>query len=1286
MFKRYRDQYLFAAAGSLRRARFGRSHRLAALLATTALAVPPALAGDGLPTGGQVVAGTASISSSGNALTVRQGSDRAIVNWNGFSIGQGNTVDFIQPGASSAILNRVTGSTTSTIAGSLTANGQVYLINPNGIAITSTGTVKVGGGFVASTLDIANTDFLKGKYDFAGDGASAGVGNAGVITVGRGGYAALIGGTVRNDGLIAVPLGKIGLGSGEQATLDLSGDGFLQVAVPTKAGAEGKGALIEVGGKISAEGGTAVMRAATARDAARHAINLSGVVEANAVSGHDGAIVIGGGDGGKVTLSGKVSATSTSGKGGKITVTGKSVALKGATVDASGTRGGGTVEIGGDQQGSGTTQRADTVSVDASSVIRADATQAGNGGRVVVWSDQLTSFDGLITARGAGTGKGGDAEVSGKAVLAYTGFTDLSGPGGFGTLLLDPYNVTISTGSASNSSGTTATGNDSVINVGTLTAALSGANVTVTTGASGSAGSQAGNITVAAPVIWSSGSTLTLSAHGNITLNANLTGGTGSSIVLRSDNSGTGTGTVTFGAGATLSAGDGVSIFYNPSSFAAPTDYSSRIASGTLTAHMLVNTVQDLQDMNTNLNGTYALGRDIDASATASWNGGAGFQPVGSTSSFFYGTLDGQNHTISGLFINRGGQVGVGLFSDIGPGAKVSDLGLIGGSVTGDVAVGSLSGANHGIITNVHTSTTVSGNDQVGGLIGANTATITGAYATGTVSGATNVGGLVGLNGHGSGNWTISDAYATGSVGGSSIVGGLVGSNQGVLVNVYATGSVRGSSYVGGLIGDNQLADSVTASFYNGQTSGQANGVGNGSASGVTGLTTAQMRDGSTASGGFYALASAAGWDFTTVWARPNAVASQSSDGQLHYAELYATSGVVGVGASGSRTYGDAGANVALTYYGSGYTVTTAPTDASGVTASSNVGTYSTSLSGGSGTSSSGQSVRFVYYPGSITVTPATLTVTAGTGTMVYGDSPALTYGVAGWKNGQTNSLLNGVTVAGVSSTSDVGTYATSASGGTLLGAAAGNYTLTYLGGSVTVTPAALTVTAGTGSMVYGDAAPSPGYSVSGWKNGQTDRLLTGVDVTSIAASTSNVGTYTTTATGGVLSGAAAGNYSVNYVNGTVTVTPATLTVTADNGTMFQGMRLPTLGYGVSGWRNGQTDDLLTGVTVTTDATPTSPPGTYRTMAAGGLLAGAAAGNYALAHVGGTLTVDRPLTAPGDSGRFAAGIGLPAMQTPQTIVYADLTGALPDGLVLARSGPCNSPSAGAGSGGSCVSP
>ena len=318
------------------------------LLATTALggaiAIAPQARAQSLPTGASVASGSVGFSRNGGTLTINQSSQNAIVNYNSFSIGQGNTVNINQPNSSSAILNRVTGNTRSTIAGQLNANGQVYLVNPNGIAITKSGVVNVGGGFTASTLGITDAAFGKRKKTFTGDGSSATVSNAGTITIGRGGYAALIGGQVKNSGNISVPMGKVGLGSGEAATLDVSGDGFLQVAVPTEAG--GKAALIQQSGTISANGGTVVLSAATARAAARNAINISGAIDAHSISGHTGSIVIGGGAGGTVNVSSTLNVSG--GKrsaGGSVSISGNKVKVAGA-VKASG-KTGGSIAIAG---------------------------------------------------------------------------------------------------------------------------------------------------------------------------------------------------------------------------------------------------------------------------------------------------------------------------------------------------------------------------------------------------------------------------------------------------------------------------------------------------------------------------------------------------------------------------------------------------------------------------------------------------------------------------------------------------------------------------------------------------------------------------------------------------------------------------------------------------------------------------------------------------------------------------------------------------------------------------
>ncbi|MFC6747410.1 hypothetical protein ACFQFG_24765 [Methylobacterium persicinum] len=310
---------------------------------------------------------------------------------------------------------------------------------------------------------------------------------------------------------------------------------------------------------------------------ARQAVNLSGTVEARGVAGRSGDIVLSGAEGavsvtgrldasgrngaaggrvrvtgrrlavagvvdvngasgGRVSLrageelglSGTIRARGAVGTGGGVEATAPAVALRGASIDASGTVGGGTVHLGGGRQGGGTLPHAQTVEVDGATVIRADAEVSGRGGEVVVWSDAATRFAGTITARGgAQGGDGGAAEVSSKGHLAYAGTADLTAAQGvFGTLLLDPHNVTISGDADKASSGFTASGDDSIINATTLLTALKLANVTVSTGTDGT---QAGTITLAAntPLSWTSGATLTLQAAGVITLNSDIAAAAG---------------------------------------------------------------------------------------------------------------------------------------------------------------------------------------------------------------------------------------------------------------------------------------------------------------------------------------------------------------------------------------------------------------------------------------------------------------------------------------------------------------------------------------------------------------------------------------------------------------------------------------------------------------------------------------------------------------------------------------------------------------------------------------
>ncbi len=135
------------------------------------------------PAGGRVVAGDASIAQSGTATTIRQSTDRVAIDWQSFGIAANESVRFLQPSSSSIALNRILGQDPSVILGSLSANGQVFLLNPNGVLFGRGAQVDVGG-LVASTLNLTNENFMAGRYAFDRAGATGGVVNQGGIRAG----------------------------------------------------------------------------------------------------------------------------------------------------------------------------------------------------------------------------------------------------------------------------------------------------------------------------------------------------------------------------------------------------------------------------------------------------------------------------------------------------------------------------------------------------------------------------------------------------------------------------------------------------------------------------------------------------------------------------------------------------------------------------------------------------------------------------------------------------------------------------------------------------------------------------------------------------------------------------------------------------------------------------------------------------------------------------------------------------------------------------------------------
>jgi filamentous haemagglutinin family N-terminal domain len=429
----------------------------ARLLCTTALASGVLLAAGGRaaanPSGGTVVGGSATISQAPGTTTVTQSSKKAIIDWQRFGIDAGETTRFAQPGSDAIALNRVRGGPRSDLMGQLQANGQVWLVNPNGVLIGPNARIDVGG-FLATTADIRNEDFMAGRFDFSIPSANpdAAVVNQGTITLRDSGLAALVAPHARNEGLVEGRLAQVVVAGAPTFALDFYGDGLInfQATSQVAAVAEADLPLAEntADGIIRAEGGRVLMTAAAAEGVVNEVIDVSGVVEAQSFAQRAGEIVLEGGDHGIVAVNGRLDASGTDAdeRGGTVKVLGEKVALYGkADVDVSGATGGGTALIGGNAQGKGPERNALRTYVAPGATIDADARTRGDGGKVIVWADETTGFAGAISARG-GTeaGDGGFVEVSGKQHLAFRGDVDVGADGGkAGTLLLDPENIVI---------------------------------------------------------------------------------------------------------------------------------------------------------------------------------------------------------------------------------------------------------------------------------------------------------------------------------------------------------------------------------------------------------------------------------------------------------------------------------------------------------------------------------------------------------------------------------------------------------------------------------------------------------------------------------------------------------------------------------------------------------------------------------------------------------------------------------------------------------------------------
>lgn len=409
----------------------------------------PVLAG---PQGGQVVAGQGSIQQPNTTTTViQQQSGSMVIDWQSFDVASQETVRFEQPSSSAATLNQINQQRPSEIFGSVEANGRVFLINPNGIIFGKESQVNVGA-LVASSLTVSVTDFMQGHYVFGSppDQQPGRVINRGLIQAASGGSVTLMGGAVLNEGLIVAEYGQVNLAAGSAMSLDFDGDGLIRFQVDEALAntATDVQAAVDNSGSIRANGGEVLLTASAAQDVFTRLVNNSGHIEAGRIDNSGGTVRLIS-NGGATIHSGDidVSAQDNQSSGGNVQLQGDQVSLTdGSHIYASGGNGGGTVLVGGDFQGNNPdVKNARQTTVAATAIIEANAGNRGDGGNVIVWSDNATGFAGSISARGgSGSGNGGIVEVSGKQALSFTGSVDTSAPNGqTGSLLIDPATLTI---------------------------------------------------------------------------------------------------------------------------------------------------------------------------------------------------------------------------------------------------------------------------------------------------------------------------------------------------------------------------------------------------------------------------------------------------------------------------------------------------------------------------------------------------------------------------------------------------------------------------------------------------------------------------------------------------------------------------------------------------------------------------------------------------------------------------------------------------------------------------
>ena len=870
------------------------------VLISLAIILLPARDAFSLPSGEVVVNGTAMFDrSEANTLKVTTSTNNVIINYDSFSIGENEYVYFYMPSVSASALNKVMGTDVSRLIGSLSANGRIFIVNPNGIVIGPQANINVAS-LIASTLSISNEDFLSGNYRFEDlSDEAARILNEGNITVAEGGFIALLSDSVENSGVITAERGSIALASGKKMTLSFDNDGLIQVAIDesTQEKLEGVDDAILNLGTISADGGMVLLKADTVKDVFKNAINNEGIVQAISVTeGEDGTIAFVGGEGNVINTG---------------TIRTPMFTETGYTFKDSGTIEGGTAFF--DNLDGGAT------------ISGPKGSDVYDTGDLTVDGDITLTADNLTFGADCDGGGAGD---DGNGVFTMNAATTITG---------GDYNLTIKS-AANNAAGTPTnstlhniTGVDILILDDAGSAPTYVSDPTPTTGDILSCtdfridGGKLNRFTGSGPyVVYDVYGLQAMKGYlaSDFTLNGNIDA----------------SGTSSWNAGAGFDPVGNASNNYYQGTFDGNGYTISNLTIDTTTSqdkayiglfgYTRDATLQDIGLVDVDIDGTYAgsiragglVGYNLNADITNSYVTGT-IGATATSSTAYAGGLTGYNYGFSSSTSNitnsyatgtitatatsgaayAGGLVGYNYAYDSGASATITNSYATGNATANGSSgtyAGGLVGTNYGELggsVNISTSyatgaiqaTSTSNIAYAGGLVGYNydlgtppmCADITNSYATGnaTASGslAAYAGGLVGRNyaNYDNGSAAITNTYATGSATAqdatSNYAGGLVGYLQddgiGVAstISSFATGVASASggttNYAGGLIGRNVGGTITNCWWYNGtNTYGIANPQATGNKASAASdfyVTTQDVYD-----------AGASTWDFSTIW------------------------------------------------------------------------------------------------------------------------------------------------------------------------------------------------------------------------------------------------------------------------------------------------------------------------------------------------------------------------------------------------------------------------------------